>query len=298
MTKKCSLCGHDAICWLTNRDCTIYDCPRCGNFEISREAEFFIKSPENEKNNYLISGLTRYRKEYNLDMITILTNNLSQLKEDYYVPRNLSQKLNLILKYISNISNYAGEVIEFNVILDYPIAFSKNVKEFSFFLAQLENNRYLEKVDIGHKYRLSIEGWNKIEELNTQVIEKKQGFIAMWFNEDLNEVYINGLSKAIKDCGYEPMRIDLKQHNNKIDDEIIAEIRNSKFLIADFTGNRGGVYYEAGFAYGLGIPVIWTCKKEDVSELHFDTRQYNHITWTNSEDLYIQLVNRIKATIK
>ena len=94
------------------------------------------------------------------------------------------------------------------------------------------------------------------------------------------------------------MRIDLKQHINKIDDEIIAEIRNSKFLIADFTGNRGGVYYEAGFAYGLGIPVIWTCKKEDISELHFDTRQYNHITWTNSEDLYIQLVNRIKATIK
>ena len=40
------------------------------------------------------------------------------------------------------------------------------------------------------------------------------------------------------------------------------QIRKSKFLIADFTGQRGGVYYEAGFAYGLGLPVIWTCRKD------------------------------------
>jgi hypothetical protein len=34
---------------------------------------------------------------------------------------------------------------------------------------------------------------------------------------------------AIRDSGYEPMRIDRKEHINKIDDEIIAEIRRSCF---------------------------------------------------------------------
>lgn len=89
----------------------------------------------------------------------------------------------------------------------------------------------------------------------------------------------------------------MKEHNNNICDEIIAEIRRSKFLIADFTGQRGGVYFEAGFAYGLGLPVIWTCKKDDVSNLHFDINHYNFILWEKSEDLCTNLCNRILATI-
>ena len=56
------------------------------------------------------------------------------------------------------------------------------------------------------------------------------------------------------------MRIDQKEHLNRIDDEIIAEIRRTRFLVADCTqgetGPRGGVYYEAGFAHGLKIPVV------------------------------------------
>lgn len=92
-----------------------------------------------------------------------------------------------------------------------------------------------------------------------------------------------------------------KEHLNKIDDEIIAEIRRSKFLIADFTegdtGARGGVYYEAGFAHGLNIPVIFTCRSDTFSKVHFDTRQYPHIIWDTPEQLSKRLVRRICAVI-
>jgi len=94
------------------------------------------------------------------------------------------------------------------------------------------------------------------------------------------------------------MRVDLKEHNEKICDVIVAEIRKSSFLVADFTGDRGGVYFEAGFAKGLGIPVIFSCQKGEWEEkLHFDTRQYNHIIWETPEDLKNKLKNRIMATI-
>jgi nucleoside 2-deoxyribosyltransferase len=62
------------------------------------------------------------------------------------------------------------------------------------------------------------------------------------------------------------------EHINKIGDEIISQIRRSKFLIADFTGHRGGVYFEAGLAMGLGLPVFWTCRRDDLDKLHFDIR--------------------------
>ena len=97
------------------------------------------------------------------------------------------------------------------------------------------------------------------------------------------------------------MRIDRKPDVNKIDDEIIAEIRRSRFLVADFThgedGARGGVYYEAGFAYGLDLPVIYSCRKDKEKKLHFDTRQYYHILWGTPEELRDSLAQRIEAFI-
>ena len=88
-------------------------------------------------------------------------------------------------------------------------------------------------------------------------------------------------------------------HNNKIDDEIVAGIRRSKFLVADFTSHRGGVYFEAGLAIGLGLPVIWLCRKDELEKTHFDTRQYNFIVWETDQavELSRALQNRIEATI-
>jgi len=87
------------------------------------------------------------------------------------------------------------------------------------------------------------------------------------------------------------------EHINKIDDEIISQIRRSKFLVADFTGHRGGVYFEAGFAMGLGISVFWTCRQDDIKNLHFDIRQYNSIDWTDPADIAARLRRRIEAVI-
>lgn len=95
----------------------------------------------------------------------------------------------------------------------------------------------------------------------------------------------------------DPVRIDRVHHNEKICDKIIAEIRTCQFLVADVTLQRAGVYFEAGFAIGLGRPVIWSCREDDLKNVHFDTRQYNHIVWKEPTDLRIQLADRIKATI-
>jgi hypothetical protein len=70
-------------------------------------------------------------------------------------------------------------------------------------------------------------------------------------------------------------------------------------VVADFTGQRGGVYFEAGLAFGLSKQVIWTVRKDEVSKLHFDTRQFNHIVWSPNElpQFRVALRNRIEATL-
>lgn len=123
------------------------------------------------------------------------------------------------------------------------------------------------------------------------------GFCAMWFSEEVFPLWRDAIHPAIQNAGYQPLRIDTKQHNGKIDDEIMASIRGARFVVADFTGNRGGVYYEAGFAHGLGLPVIFMCREGD--DLHFDIRQYNCIFWKSDQldEAKTRLTNRIKATL-
>ena len=62
---------------------------------------------------------------------------------------------------------------------------------------------------------------------------------------------------------------------------------------------RSGVFYEAGFAAGLDVPVIFTCSNQasDKAKEHFDTRQINHIFWNDVPDLRKQLKERIAGTI-
>ena len=159
------------------------------------------------------------------------------------------------------------------------------------------------------KFLLTPKGYDYLAEIGTRRTSSDQAFVAMWFNDSMNDAYEKGFEPAISDAGYKPFRIDRKEHINKIDDEIVAEIRRSRFLVADFTARlltvedtavyeaRGGVYFEAGFAYGLNIPVIWTCRTDVANHIHFDTRQFNHILWSDPQSLRGKLYHRIGAVI-
>ena len=142
-----------------------------------------------------------------------------------------------------------------------------------------------------------------VEERTRELDQERQGFVAMWFDPSMDEVYECGIKPAIKAAGYKPHKIDQEAFLGSVVDRIVAEIRKSRFVVADFTtspeaGDRGGVYYEAGFAHGLGIPVIHTCHKDSMKALHFDTNHLNHLIWTTPEELKHRLKYWIEATIE
>ncbi|PYK25094.1 MAG: hypothetical protein DME59_11515 [Verrucomicrobia bacterium] len=142
-------------------------------------------------------------------------------------------------------------------------------------------------------------GWQEFARLQQVSSGSKIGFVAMSFVAGFKPLYDEGIEPAIRAAGYEPLRVDRTEHNNRIDDEIIALIKRSRFVVADFSVNRGGIYFEAGFAVGLGIPVIWLVQDNQLAEVHLDTRQYNFIIWSDNEweNLRHRLRYRIEATI-
>jgi len=156
---------------------------------------------------------------------------------------------------------------------------------------------YLKQVESG-LYKITPKGWLHLDELSTKRIASSSGFVAMWFNPCMNLMFA-AVERAITSAGYRAVRIDRQEHNNRIDDEILAALRRSKFVVADFTEQRGGVYFEAGFGLGLGLQVIWLCRHDHLEKVHFDNRQYNFILWTDDklDELERALKNRIEATI-
>lgn len=129
----------------------------------------------------------------------------------------------------------------------------------------------------------------------------RQGFMAMWFGLEMN-VYQEGFKPASEEAGYEACRIDQAHFTGSIYDKIIAEIRRSRFVVADLTYDtdraRGNVfYYEAGFAKGLDIPVILTCRQDSFDHIHFDLKQQNCIEWHDTQDLKQQLTDRLRAEL-
>ena len=144
---------------------------------------------------------------------------------------------------------------------------------------------------------ITAEGHMAADELTAKRGRSEEVFVAMSFSTEMMSAYENGLQVGIEQAGYVPIRVDRTEHVNRIDDEIVARIRKSAFVVADFTEQRPGVYFEAGFALGLKLPVIWTCRADDIRGLHFDVRQYNCIAWKDEADLARRLQLRIEAVV-
>jgi len=270
----------------------IYECLVCGNVKITDEA-LSILDPDYK---HIISGITRNNTIKSKYPIEITSGNIMSLISQANIPRTVSEKLNYIITFVSERSDYPGAGLLFEPFKDYPIAYCKNETEFIYYLNQLRSQGLAEDSEEWYVI-LTPKAWSMLDTIIKSKVRSHQCFVAMWFNEELETLYTEGIEKAIIDAGFLPLRVDKLEHNNKICDAIISEIRRSAFLIADFTGHRGGVYFEAGFAMGLNIPVIWLCREDDINKAHFDTRQYNHILWSEPSELYTKLLNRINATI-
>ena len=92
------------------------------------------------------------------------------------------------------------------------------------------------------------------------------------------------LKEGIREAGYEPIIMDEVEHNHQIVPEMLYQIKNSKFIIAELSHHNNGAYYEAGYALGLGKEVIHICKKSELtSGLHFDVAQVNTIVYDDIE---------------
>lgn len=296
--KPCPICRLADQKVLAERDYgdkITYDCSRCGRFTISSTAEALAAR---ENKSAQLSGWLRERTLYGIETPMLTDSFLEEVINT--LPRySPIEKQNKLLKAMELLTDYPGKKVSLVPKHETSLAWAENESEFEYYIKSLRDRRLLEVHTSASRYYIVITaaGWEHLEKDQSNLSSKSQAFVAMSFDKKLLPIYENAIAPAIESTGYRPYRVDAKPHIERIDAKIIAEIKNSRFVVADVTQQKAGVYYEAGFAHGLGIPVIWCVRHDDLDNVHFDTRQYNHILWKTEDELKEKLRDFILATI-
>lgn len=317
-----------------------YECPICGQVFLTTEAaEDFQGDKFTERQKRLISICLRNEYESRHRKWPEHKKTLDDLHQlvDQYREKDPLEKLDNALLTINNKSVFVGDSVQVSIPRDYPYYHCFHKEELLSVLQFLAEQGYLTLEKTIRTYRdvtITPKGYFRLQELIRFQTDSRKCFVAMWFNEEMNKVYENAIKPGIEyiDDGqdkptYTAVKIDNLEHVNDINDEIISQIRRGKFMVCDLTGYRGGVYFEAGFAYGLGMNVIYTCRKDWAKEaqlydenkkpvetlfdenerpieikkegVHFDLAHRNRIEWVMADldDFRERLTNRIKASI-
>ncbi|MBN1997122.1 hypothetical protein JW935_06190 [candidate division KSB1 bacterium] len=311
--KKCFFCGYDSeVTYLPQKSFSrLYDCEYCGTYILDRQGFDILREDENKFKMACVLNERRLKgfRGVALDDETKKEDlvcgypriSVNELLAQF--PQTAGEFLNRILLNLSRLAPRPFSEISLSFRRpDNLYLFTKDTGECITILKELSEQGLIRDGNSTQQELrkiLTLRSWEIIENLQNSAIDSKKTFVAMWFDSTMKDFYEKGIKPAVEKAGYIAVRIDLKEFNDKICDELIAEIKRSKFLIADFSGLRSGVFFEAGFAKGLGREVIFTVREVDVEKLkeHFDTRQYNHIVYDSPEDLQKKLYNRICATI-
>jgi hypothetical protein len=328
---KCPICGLDpplaTILPRADQDVDDVQCRRCGTFAVcpghisldwnrgrvpnflrdKGVAEYDVARADKLLRAYLSIYFRECTERGALpEMLNLVDAPQLERLAETYAYTAISAKPEKVLRLLEQRTDYPGKPAQFNALLDYPAAHAIDAGEFAYYIHGLAQAGYIQTADLrllgpGGNYGMELQatitlsGWTH---LASEGRRSRRAFVAMAFAPDLDSAFRDGIAPAIRDSNYEPVRVDRLEHNDKICDRIIAEIYRSRFMIADVTLQRQGVYYEAGFAAGLGLPVIWSCRQNDLGDVHFDTRQYNHIVWETAAELRTRLHDRISATIR
>ena len=139
---------------------------------------------------------------------------------------------------------------------------------------------------------LSLDGWEQYESEKRGQFGGDYGFIAMQFDDiDLDPFVKDVVKPAVKEgTGYDLVDMRDISRAGIIDNIMRTQIRDAAFVIVDLTHDNPGAYWEAGYAEGLGKPVIYICEKKkfEAKKTHFDTNHCTTVPWSKDDDSFSQ----------
>lgn len=290
---RCHLCGRNS--WPLpefNPDFLGVGCEACGEYSLARELVGVFGHDVGRRLGWRVREASDRGER-----LAISAENWERLSDVPIPP--VPAKMNHLLQEVARLSIFPGDWVHLDWFQTLARLKCEVPGETDYLSHALVDRGLLVRENDGPHPPLQVtaKGWETLAPIGGAGVPGLC-FVAMAFAPGLNEAYDVGIRPAIEiDCEMRALRLDREEHNDQITDRILAGIRSAQVVIADVTEHRQNVYYEAGFAEGLGRVVIRTCHAQSFEQVHFDTRQFSHIVWDTPEDLRTKLTARLRATV-
>jgi hypothetical protein len=297
-------------------------CPRCGRYQVQALAETqLMNSPPAFPPAHLLSGLCRNTWEILGEKLLVTVDLFKSWAEldkvaKLAVPRDtdVAGKGDYLLRYLRRRSRTLAEAVAFTPA-ELAVGFCANKNELLFCLRYLAERGLVEE-DAGAgaprgkgqpqggsalAYRLTPAGWAALDNAARAPSAQPLAAVSLTCDKDADALWAQGLSAGLQAAGYTAVRLDSREHANKITDELVVDLRRASVMVADLTGQSPLTFFEAGLAMGLGKPLFWTCEEGEARDkkLFLETRQYVVTTWTRDklDDFAHRLARRVEAAL-
>ena len=309
---RCSVCGHECE-YRVGFDRKLTKeivCENCGKFLLTQRADEILTNTQLDTRRKIARFLYDTRNETD----RLLTSETPPTDHRHGRIISLDSAENMyeddgspLDKYENTIRRVAAQAQtfghKFSFAEDRWLVPTMDDEEAVTILRALRREGYLSgypDIDSIESFFLTTQGLKYAAELGSQAkAEAKSVFVAASFSAELDPAR-NTICETIKELGYKPRIVNREPHNDLIDLKIYELIRESRFVVADLTWNRQSVYYEVGFAHGLGLEVVLTCRsdhleddKDDFRRVHFDLSHRNILVWKDEAELCEKLRDHI-----
>ena len=319
MSDKCVVCNLDVTRPESSSSLGTriyrYSCRRCGDYSIEHSFRHDLPRILNGEENRIavLSHWIRTQHESKPppderggEVVITLDRDLVETVINQPPPNPAEQADNFV-RWIGDNAKSGGRYIPVNQYSILAIIGSTTVDGYHLVFSHLrdEKGTILSKTHVGGgdvilaDVTLSVSGWEYYEELKRGAIDTRKAFMAMEYDvKELDKVVEEVFKPAVKQTGFDLFKLVDRPKAGLIDDRLRVEIQTSRFLIADLTHENAGAYWEAGYAEGLGKPVIYTCEKAKFEEqkTHFDTNHHLTVTWDPKKPE--EAAEELKATIR
>ncbi len=266
-----------------------FQCDVCGTFTVSGEllaSQLHSKNPTLTKiQRASLSHFIRANQKpdnYPLLMSDWFRKFILQVK----LPNPAIQAENII-RFVGDHLLNSGSKIE-NLPIDFHAIIGAPSREFAVELAlELQKRDLITCIDGNDDLMnvgLTLSGWERYEAERKGKYSGKYGFIAMKFDDPVFDPFVDEMLKPLikEKIDYELVDLRNVAQAGIIDNIMRAQIRDAAFVLVDLTHDNHGAYWEAGYAEGLGKPVIYICEEQKFGEAktHFDTNHCTTVCWS------------------
>ncbi|MDB5477353.1 MAG: hypothetical protein JWP49_2864 [Phenylobacterium sp.] len=298
---RCPLCRgeFEGVCWGFDspRPTNGYDCETCGRFEVSREAldDELERDRVGEIPRAILAHKVRLAQRDGV-LPMVKTDMVDAAKRER-LPSPATQVLTLLRLVGDNISD-TGHAFAPDETTGVTIG-APNRNAFYRLIMSAEEKGLITVVGTVRRqprhggsvdtrmFDLTFDGWDKYESEKRGQVVGSYGFIAMRFGDPILDNLVNNVVKpaVLSALGYDVVDLRDVARAGVIDNILRAQIRDAAFVVVDLTHDNSGAYWEAGYAEGLGKPVIYICEREkfDTAKTHFDTNHCTTVIWSEAD---------------